>query len=319
MAINVKRAGILFGIISGISYGTYGIFSSMLLAAGVTELSVVVLPALALTVFFGIKVLFKPRVLRAIPWKYVVVMILQGFVIVNAMNYCYTQAYASGMPVGVVSIVAFCNVIVVMILSYFVFKYNFTVSKILAIVMALVGVSLVIGLFGDSAGVFTTMGLVWTALIPIFYGINVVMNTYFIVKECDTDAILFVTQGGALIFMLVFMINPVAFCQNVFSSIGGSPIYWLAFLGFCLIPHALCYATMQESLKRVEPTIYQILMALDPVVALLLGIIIFAQAVTVLQIVGIVIVLAAVLYINFVEGKEAAAEAKKEPGQEELV
>lgn len=312
MSTNIKRAGILFGIVSGVSYGFYGIFSSLLLEAGVTDLSIVVLPALALTVFFGLKVLFKPRVLRDIPWKYILVMLLQGFFISNGMNYCYTQAYASGMPVGVVAIVAFCNVIVVMILSYFVFKYRFTIPKISAIVMALVGVSLVIGLFNGSAGVFTAMGLIWTGLIPIFYGVNVVMNTYFIVKECDSDAILFITQGGALLFMLIFMVHPVALCQNIFASISGSPLYWFAFLGFCLIPHALTYATMQESLKRVEPTIYQILMALDPVTALVLGIIVFSQTVSITQIIGVIIVLAAVLFINYVEGKEAAVATTAE-------
>lgn len=308
MGSNGKRAGILFGIVSGISYGFYGIFSSMLLEAGVTDLSVVVLPALALTVFFGIKVLFKPRVLKEIPWKYVVVMLLQGFFISNGMNYCYASAYGAGMPVGVVSIVAFCNVIVVMILSYFVFKYKFTLSKVIAIIMALGGVSLVIGIFNGGVGVFTASGLMWTALIPIFYGVNVVMNTYFIVKECDTDAILLITQGGALVFMLIFMVHPVALVENIFGSIGGNPLYWAAFLGFCLIPHALTYGTMQEALKRIEPTIYQILMALDPVTALILGIIAFGQSVSILQIVGVAIVLASVLYINIVEGKEAAAE-----------
>ncbi len=304
MKFTAKKAGMLFGVGSGIAYGSYGIFSSLLLQAGVTDVSIALLPALALTVVFGIKTLFKWQSLKEIPWKYLFGMIFQGFFICNGMNYCYTQAYAHGMPIGIVAIVAFCNVIIVMVLSYFVFGYKFTFAKIAAIIFALIGVSLVIGLFDDSVSGITMAGLAWTGMIPILYGLNVTMNSYFLSKEFDSDAILFVTQLSALAFMLIFMIRPVAFCKNLFTALGHNPLYWAAFLGFCLIPQGITYGFMQESLKRIEATIYQILMALDPVTALVLGAIVFSQSVRMIQIIGICIVLATVLFINIIEGRE---------------
>ncbi|MCI9546320.1 MAG: EamA family transporter [Lachnospiraceae bacterium] len=104
--------------------------------------------------------------------------------------------------------------------------------------------------------------------------------------------------------MLIFMIRPAAFCKNLITALDANPIYWGALLGFCLIPHGVTYGFMQESLKRVEATIYQILMALDPVTALILGVILFGQSVRIIQIIGICIVLAAVLFINVMEGRE---------------
>ena len=307
--INARKVGSACGIVSGVAYGFYGIFSSLLLAAGISQNAVVALPALALAIFFGIKVLFKPRVMKEIPWKIYLLLILQGGIVATAMNLSYTHAYASGMPVGVVSIVAFCNVIVVMILSYFVLSYKFTLPKIIAIVLAVFGVSLVIGVVGGggNAGTYTAIGLMWTLLIPIFYGINVVINTYALVKGADSDAVLLIAQGSSLIVVLIFMIHPIALFQDIFGHLGGDLITWIAFLGFCLIPHALCYAMMQESLKRIDPTIYQILMSLDPVTALTLGIIIMSQAVSGLQIIGIAIVLAAVIFITMMDGREAKA------------
>ncbi len=303
---SAKKVGFSCGMISGISYGTYGIFSSLLLAAGVTKNAVVALPALALTLFFGIKVLFKPHVLKEIPWKIYLLLILQGGVVATAMNFAYTMAYSHGMPVGVVSIVAFCNVIVVMILSFFILNYKFTLSKIIAIALAVFGVSLVIGLIagGGNAGTYTALGLMWTLLIPIFYGLNVVLNTYALLKGADSDAVLLIAQGSSFLVVLLFIIHPIALCQELFGNMGGDVLTWVAFLGFCLIPHALTYATMQESLKRIDPTIYQILMSLDPVTALILGIIIMGQAVTGLQILGIAIVLAAVIFITIMDSRE---------------
>ena len=299
------------GIISGVSYGFYGIFSSMLLGAGVSELTIVGLPALALTLFFGIKVLFKTHVMKEIPLKIYLILILQGGIVSTAMNLAYTKAYAAGMPVGVVSVVAFCNVIVVMILSKFILSYNFSLPKIIAIVVAVFGVSLVIGLIGGGAdaGVYTALGLMWTLLIPIFYGLNVVLNTYALVKGADSDAVLLIAQGASLIVVLVFMVHPVALVTDLFGHMTSLPA-WIGLIGFFFIPHVITYASMQESLKRIDPTIYQILMSLDPVTALILGIIIMSQVVSGLQIVGILTVLAAVIFITVMDGREAkAAEA----------
>lgn len=293
-----------FAIGSGMSYGFYGVFSTLLVEAGVTDVSIAILPVFALSVYFGIRVAFKARVLKGIPVKHIVCMVLQGFFISNGMNYCYTQAYSNGMPVGVVSVVAFTNVIIVMVLSFFVFGYKFTVPKIAAIAMVLLGVSLVVGLYGGGMAGITTTGLMWTALIPLFYGVNIVLNSYFISKGYDSDAILFITQTGALAFMLVFMVNLGSFFSNMAQSLT-TPVYWIALFGFCLIPQVLCYSFMQESLKRVEPTLFQICMALDPVTALVVGALALGQSVDVSQIIGIAVVLGAVLFINLKEGKEA--------------
>lgn len=310
MKINNSSMGSAMGIASGVSYGFYGIFSSMLLAAGVSDMSIVALPALSLFLFFGIKAMFKIHVLKEIPWKIYLLLILQGGIVSTAMNFCYTQAYASGMPVGVVSIVAFCNVIVVMILSKFILSYNFSLPKIIAIVVAVFGVSLVIGLIGggDNVGVYTAMGLMWTLLIPVFYGLNVVLNTYALVKGADSDAVLMIAQGASLLVVLIFMVNPVALFQDLAANLTTTNA-WIGLIGFFLIPHVMTYATMQESLKRIDPTIYQILMSLDPVTALVLGILIMGQAIAGMQILGIVIVLAAVIFITIMDGRDAKKEA----------
>lgn len=300
-----KKVGFPCGMISGISYGTFGVFQTLLLAAGVTENALVALPAFILTLYFGIRVLFKTHVLKEISWKIYLLVGLQGAIGTTALNFCYTKAYASGMPVGVVSIVAFCNVLVVMILSYFVLKYKFTLPKIIAMVAAIFGVSLVIGLIGGgaNAGVYTAIGIMWTLLIPIFYGINVVINAYALNKGTDSDAALLIAQGASLIVVFVFMIHPVELFSGLFSNVGGAA-FWLALIGFCVIPHIVCYSMMQESLKRIDPTIYQIIMSLDPVTALILGILVMSQAVTGLQIVGILIVLAAVVFITIMDGRD---------------
>ncbi|HMM06502.1 MAG TPA: DMT family transporter [Clostridiales bacterium] len=307
-----KKAGMAFAVVSATTWGTYGTFYSLLLKDGFTDLTMVALAPLALVIYFGIRIAFKPRVLKAIPLKYYIGMILQGFFLVNAMNYCYAQAYAHGMAVGVVSVIAFTNVLVVMAESYFLFRYRFTVTKIVSMLIAMTGISLVLEIFSGGNGAFTATGLVWTLLIPLFFGTNVSLNTYFIVKDCDSDAILFITQLGALVFMLLFQVHPTALIDNIATSVASYPQALWALLGFCTLPMIACYATMQETLKRIEPSIMSIIYALDPVTSFLLGLIVFAQTIHPLQLLGAGLILTAVTYISFREGREAKTDSDNE-------
>ena len=296
--------GMVFGIASAITWGSYGTFYSLLLGKGVHDLTLVALAPLAMVLYFGIRVLMKSHVLKAIPWKYYLGMILQGIVIANGMNYCYSQAYAHGMAVGIVSVIAFTNILVIMVETYFLMKYKFTLSKVISMVMAMVGVSLVLEIFTGGNGVFTAMGLMWTILIPIFYGTNVTLNSFFIVKGCDSDAILFITQGAALLFMLIFQVHPTALIRDLSLAVSiDIHSIWLI-LGFCAIPQVICFMLMQECLKRTEPSIFGICYSLDPVTSSILGVLIFAQPLHLIQIIGIAMILAAVAYINYAEGKE---------------
>lgn len=302
--MNRKKMGMLFGVVSAITWGSYGTFYSLLLNRGVSDLTLVALAPLAMAIYFGIRVLLKPHVLKEIPFKCYIGMILQGIIITNGMNYCYAQAYANGMAVGIVSVVAFTNILVIMIETYFLMKYRFTLAKVISMVMAMIGVSLVLEIFTGGQGVFTAMGLMWTILIPIFYGTNVTLNSFFIVKGCDSDAILFLTQGTAVIFMLLFQIHPTTLVSNIGAVItADTSAIWLL-IGFCAIPQIICFMLMQECLKRTEPSIFGICYSLDPVTSSILGVIIFAQPLHIIQIIGILVILAAVGYINYAEGKE---------------
>lgn len=310
-----RKTGMTFAILSAIAWGTYGTFYSLLLEKGITDLTLVALAPFALVVYFGLRVVFKLHVLKEIPLKYYIGMALQGFFIVNAFNYCYSQAYANGMAVGIVSVVAFTNVLVIMIESYFLMKYKFTVAKVVSMVLALSGLSLVLEIFNGGSGVFTISGLMWTLVIPLFYGTNVTLNSFFIVKGCDSDAILFITQLAAMVFMVLFQIHPTEIITNLSSVIHQTPVVIWSLLGFCGIPMIFSYAMMQESLKRIEPSIMGIIYSLDPVTSFTLGLIVFAQPVQLIQLIGIIIIIAAVVYINIAEGKEANAEVKVEDSE----
>lgn len=307
MMINQTRVGLIFSLLSGISWGTFGVFCTLCLSVGVTDYSLVALTPAALIVYFFARVMTKPQVLKGIPKVLIIGIMIQGGFLNNFMNFCYTQAFNANMPVAVTSTVAFCNVYVIMVVSRFVFDYKITMPKLLSATFALSGVCLVLGLFTSSDGQITFTGAIWTILIAITLGLNMVCDKYFLNKGVDPDAFMFILCIGSLSIMWGFLVNPVDMFVNIAEAASGSSIALVYILGFCAIPGILCYALMLEGIKRIEPSLFGICYSMDPVTATVLGFIVFAQAIALNQIVGIFIIIGAVCYLNWTEGKEEAA------------
>ena len=101
--------------------------------------------------------------------------------------------------------------------------------------------------------------------------------------------------------------NPVSF-WTVCASANTNHI---VLLGFAIIPTALCYSTWQEAYKRIEPTYVRIIYSLDPLTAFALGFIFFHQDVIVSQIIGILLILAAIANLVIAESKQEKESSKR--------
>ncbi len=312
MMLNQTRTGLLFSLLSGISWGTFGVFCTLCLSVGVSDYSLVALTPAALIIYFFARVMSKPHVLKGIPKILLIGIMVQGGFLNNFMNYCYTQAFNANMPVAVTSTVAFCNVYVIMVVSKFVFDYKITIPKLLSATLALIGVCLVLGLFTASDGQITLIGTVWTILIAITLGLNMVCDKYFLNNGVDPDAFMFILCVGSLAIMWGFLVNPVEMFTNISTAVAGNSTALVYVLGFCAVPGILCYALMLEGIKRIEPSLFGICYSMDPVTATVLGLVVFAQAIAFNQIIGIVIIVAAVSYLNWTEGKEETLAGGKE-------
>ena len=74
--------------------------------------------------------------------------------------------------------------------------------------------------------------------------------------------------------------------------------------GICLIPLVGSYYTFFRAYQYVEPTYVSLCYALDPATAAILGFAVFGQKLSLSQLIGVGIVVAAILYIKIREEKE---------------
>lgn len=300
--MNEKQLGTIYALLSGICWGTFGIFSTKLIQLGIDKNQLVAIAPFVLMLYFLIVVLRDKSLIRGIPLKRIIVAIcIMG--VLNCMAIlCYTYAYANKMPAGIVSSVAFCNVVIVLIGSYFAFGMKITLKKVFCIMFAILGVIMVLGLYDLPNCRFSWQGLFWTVLIPIFYGANVIANKYYVLKGIPALTVILILSTGSFVFsMFIYKMTPVTIITDlVVASVNNTEILlWL--LGFCLIPQILCYYFMAQALKRVAPVVFSLCYSAEPVTAILLGYLVFSNQITRIQWIGMVIIIIAVGVSNIRE------------------
>lgn len=307
---NRRRTGFILAMISAVAWGSYGIFFMLLTEKGLSEATIITLAAVINTVYFlSIGILAKTHKFSILTFKHGLLLFVSG-VLSNGMGYSYAQAYANNMPVGIVSLIAFCNVIVLVILSYLFFNFRITIPVVGSIVSALIGVALVLNILGTGKLQMSLIGIIWALTIPLILGVIYAINHKLLLDGVDGNTIMFLRHLCASVLMLIFQIGHFSIVSDLSKAFhqGGS-VGWI-FLGFAVIPTVLCYVTWQEAYKRIEPAYVQIIYSLDPTTAFMLGFLFFGQGILWSQLIGMILILIAIANLVLAEGR-----AKKKPAR----
>lgn len=302
--ISDHSKGLILGIIAAVFWGTYGTFINVLTSMGLQKMTMMAISP-AMVVFYGyVKSLVNKNASLKVKAKVLMIMALHGFIVINGINYCYIRAIEY-VPVGIVSVLSFCNVIIVMFASTIFFNYRINVQKIIAIIGALLGISLILNIF-DTGIIFNLTGFGWAVAIPFLYGSSVILYKYYLLQGAGEEAILFWVNLTAAI-MIWSVIPPVEIFFDIRHVISISTnVYgvFMALLGFFLIPLAGSYYAFFKAYEYIEPTYVSLCYALDPATATILGYILFDQYLSPIQLIGIIIVIVSILYIKLDERKE---------------
>lgn len=307
--MNEKQLCTIYALLSGICWGTFGIFSTKLIQLGIDKNQLAAIAPFVIMLYFLMVVLRNKSLIRGIPLKRIIVVIcILGFL--NCMTMlCYEHSYANEMPAGIVSSVSFCNTVIVLIGSYFVFGMKITPKKVFCIMFVILGVIMVLGLYDLSNCRFSWQALFWIVLIPIFYGTNIIAIKYYVLKGISALTVILLLSTGSFVYsMFIYKMTPVTIITDlVVASVNNTEILlWL--LGFCLIPQILCYYFMAQAMKRVEPVVFSLCYSAEPVTSMLLGYLVFSNQITNIQWIGMVIIIIAVGVSNMREKDRQKAE-----------
>lgn len=304
--------GFIIAMVAGVFWGTFGTFVKLLTNYGFTESAIAILGPAMMVIFYAIKTYLKDPKLFLVNKEQLITLIAVGILAVIGSNWCYAVALGKGIPLAVASIITFLNYYVVIIVSRIVWKNKITPVKILSGLAVIFGIALILDVFGTIAA--TSEGLFWMALTVLGFA-----SGYLLVKRAidigiDTDVYLAYTNLFGIIGLS--FTNPP---WNVFSEVVtnvhafGLPAT-LALLGFGLIPQVASFYLLLEAYNYLEPALVVIVYSsFDPITVSILGYLIFSESLTLLQILGIVIVLGAIIWLQLAQQAEEQAQAEEIP------
>lgn len=167
-----------------------------------------------------------------------------------------------------------------------------TFQRLLAVTLAVVGISMAIGLFGSAKIHLDVLGIgaaILAAFSCAFYNIS---GHYVLERYDHWTVLLFMTMAASVFWMII---DPP--WKIISAHYSGAE--WVFLLGFgissMLIPFSLYFA----GLKYLDPTRAIVASCLEPVFAILIAAAFLGELVRPLQVFGIGMVLAAVITIQF--------------------
>ncbi len=278
-------------IVAACFWGSMGIFVRRLTAIGFDSIQIVAIRVTLAAVIFSVFLFVKDRDGFRIRVKDIPLFLGLGWGSILFFTVCYFSAMTI-MPLSTAAILLYTSPIWIMLMSAVFFHERMTGIKILALALAFAGCVLVSGISGDG---ISLKGLLLGLGAGIGYGLYSILGTVALRRyspyTVTTYTFVFAAVGSW------FICRP-ADVISMFAS-AGNPVWLTAFCVLtALVTAVIPFLSYTQGLRTVEAGQAGIIATLEPVVATVIGVLCFSEALTVVSFAGIVLVLGAVVVLN---------------------
>ncbi|WP_143702783.1 DMT family transporter [Methanocorpusculum labreanum] len=278
-------------ILAAVCWGTIGIFTRELQAAGFTSVQITAARCAVTALCLVMGLLFTDRDKLKIVPKDIWMFIGTGLLSIVFFNICYFTSIQY-LTLSMASVLLYTAPFFVMLMSLFLFHEKMTIQKGIALILAFSGCVLTAGIVGDQINSITEIGI----LIGLGSGFGYALYTIFgrvALKKYHPITITTYT-------FLIAAIGILPFCDvgnMVQLSLGNTGI-----LPYILILSIVCtvlpYFLYTKGLKHVEGGKASVMAFVEPMVATLIGIFLFHEQMTLLNMTGVVLIFAAIVLLN---------------------
>ena len=286
-----RNIGPLLIVLAGCFWGSMGIFVRKLAEYGFSSVQIVsIRVTLAALVFAGL-LLVRNRAGFRISRRDLPLFLGLGFGSILFFTVCYFTAITM-MSLSTAAILLYTSPIWIMLMSVLFFREKLNGKKLLSLALAFTGCVLVSGISGNGV---TPVGLLVGLGSGIGYGLYSILGTIALRRyspyTVTTYTFLFAAAGSWLICGPADMISK-------FSAAPDLP-FLLLFCGLtALVTAVVPFLAYTLGLQTVEASRAGIIATIEPMVATLIGIVLFSEPLSVLSGLGILLILGAVILLN---------------------
>ncbi len=282
-----SAAAILF---AGSLWGTIGLFVRGLSGTGLSSLQLVFLRSMVTAALLFLYLLFFQRSALKIRLRDLWIFLGAGILSILFFSVCYFSTIQMA-DLSVAAVLLYTAPVFVMLFSLFLFGEKLNARKILALLCCLAGCALVSGILG--AGSLTLPALITGLLSGLGYSLYSIFGKYAVQKGYSALTTTFYT----------FLFSAIA--SIPFAGLGEIPGKFAAQSGSVLLmllmgvaTSVLPYLLYTYGLSGTEPGKAAIFASVEPVVAMLLGLVFFGEGLTPASVLGVALVLAAVALLS---------------------
>ena len=304
--MNHRIKGIIMAAGGAGLWGLMSIFSRVLGAAEYTSLEIAYVRCLIAGIGLALINWKKDPAILRVSKRAVITSLLFGTVTftIGFLSYAYS---VQRIPAAMTAVLAFTSPIWTCLIGVFVLHERVGGKKIFAIACCLLGAVLITDLLGAQGLRFDLLGMGAGILNGVGLAIQVCVPRYF-EKQYRKDTMLTYGFLGAAAFMALFVDHG----KIIGSFLGPDGLKTLlSVLALCVLCTLVANTIVVKSASYVNSATTTILASMEIVVGAIVGLLLFGEMLTFLQIVGAVIIVVASLGMELAE-KPAAGVAEQD-------
>ena len=283
-----RLLGYIAGILAGVSYGTNPLFGKALMESGVPIMVMLFFRYTFAALFLAALMLFKKESFRATRSNLGLLILLGLFFAGSSITLFCSYEY---IPSGLATTLIYLYPVIVALMMVFLRIYPGWQTWT-AIAATFVGIVLLSTPSGDVPirllGVLLAVG---SALCYSFY--LVIINRSKRIRNVSEHTLTFYSLvTGAVLFAIIRTIQGGGMLTGVDTFAD-----WGNLIGLALIPTMVSMLTIAISSRYIGPTKTAVLGVFEPLTAILIGTMVFGEALTTKMVVGIAICVAAVVFM----------------------
>lgn len=286
--IKRRTIGTFNGVVAATSYGLNPLFALPLFARGMEVNSVLFYRYAIAVVLYGLWLTFRKKMSLKIHKKDIIPVFalsllfsLSSLTLFDAFNY---------IEAGIACTLLFIYPILVALMMAIFFHEKLSQIVVSSIFLTSIGIYL---LYNGKPGAPLNMhGVIMVIASAFLYALYIVgVKTNKTIKNINSAKLSFYV----MLFGLVVYIYNLDFCTNL--QIPKTPFMWVCLFGLSIFPTIISLETITIAIKLIGSTTTAILGALEPLTAILVGMIFFEEHLTLKIVFGIFLILVGVILI----------------------
>ncbi|MBR5799163.1 MAG: EamA family transporter [Lachnospiraceae bacterium] len=285
-----KISGVIYILLAGICWGFMGVPVRMLGEVGLASLDICFIRAFITFLVMLIGLFIFDRSAFRIKIRDIWCFAGTGALSVAFFNFCYFKTMTL-TSLSVAAVFLYTAPAFVMVMSAFLFKEKLTVQKLAALGLAFLGCVFVSGIIGG-AGALSAAGILCGLGAGFGYALYSIFGRFAINRGYSSLTISFYTFLFAA--LATFFLTDAG---RVVAAVTGNGSLFMKTVFWVLVVTLVPYLSYTKGLNSVENGKASVIASIEPVVATVVGVLLYKEEMQIWNVLGICLVLGSILLI----------------------